>query len=162
MMERPLIPLVFALAGGIALGNYIYIPDLIAVLGLCATFLIFPLSFFTKKYTAAALALLISLFAIGILHVNLYLYSKPDENDIFHHADGELVSVEGLICENPHVRYDKTDYIISTRRLFKNDCAIPVHGTILLSVKGIKHQYNYGNVIRAKTRLRKLCFQTIY
>jgi len=155
MMKRPLIPLLFALAGGIIVGHYRHIPGALVVSALGIACVILFLSCVAKKYTAVALTLLASLFAIGILHVNLYLYSQPGENDILHYADGNLVAVEGLICKNPHVRLDKTDLTVSTRQLFKNDRTIPVHGTILLSVKGTDHPFKYGDIIRAKTRLRK-------
>lgn len=155
MMERPLIPLLFALVGGIALGNYFYIPELFVVSALCIACVILFFSIFYNKNSTVAFTLIVSLFAIGILHINLYLYSKPDENDVSHYADGELVSIEGLICENPRLRYDKTDLSVSTHRLFKDDLIIPIHGKMLLSVKSSEHIYKYGDVIRAKTRLRR-------
>ena len=155
MMQRPLIPLLFALAGGIAMGNYLHIPDLLAVSVLCTAIVILLISFIARNNKAIVSVLLVSLFAIGILHINLYLYSKPGENDISHYANGDLVSVEGLICENPRIGLGKTDLTVSTHRLFKNDRALSVHGRILLSIRGSEQTFKYGDVIRAKTRLRK-------
>jgi competence protein ComEC len=155
MAQRPLLPLLFALAGGIAFGSHFSIPDLPVFLVLCTALVIMIISAVVKQHKLLAGTILVALFAVGVLHINLYLYAEPGENHVSRFADGEPLSVQGLISENPRVRPDGTDLTVSAYHIFRNGCTVPVQGKILLSLKGSNRALAYGNIIRAKTRLRK-------
>jgi competence protein ComEC len=155
MAKRPLLPLLFALAGGIAVGRFLFIPNVPVILALFTALAVMIISAVAKRYHVLAGAILISLCAVGILHINLYLHTDPGERHVSRFADGEPLSVQGLICENPRIRPDRTDFTVSASHIFRNGNGRPVHGRVLLSVKGAGRSFTYGDIIRAKTRLRK-------
>ncbi len=154
-MQRPLIPLLTALIAGITAGNLIHISDPAAILLLFLSFIFLCLSIIKKWRISLLFFLLISLFFLGILNINLYLYQKPGKADISLYTGKNKITVEGLICKNPRVLSHKTDLIVSTTRIIKNGYDTPVEGKILLSVKDNKQSFKYGDYIRAKTRLKK-------
>ena len=154
-MQRPLIPLLTAFIAGITAGNLIHISDLAVILLLFFSFIFLFLSIIKKWRFPLLFFLLISLFFLGILNINLYLYQKPGKADISLYTGKNKIAVEGLICKTPRVLPRKTDLIVSTTRIIKNGYDIPVEGKVLLSVKDNKQSFKYGDYIRAKTRLKK-------
>ena len=154
-MQRPLIPLLTALIAGITAGSLIHISDPAAILFLFFSFIFLCLSIIKKWRSPLLFFLLISLFFLGILNINLYLYQKLGKTDISLYTGKNKITVEGLICKTPRVLPHKTDLIVSTTRIIKNGYDTPVEGRILLSVKDNNQSFKYGDYIRAKTRLKK-------
>ncbi len=154
-MERPLIPLLIALIAGITAGNIVHLPDIVAVLLFLIFFIVFSLSIIKKWKRYIVCSLILSLFFLGVLNINLYLYQKPRNTDISLHTGKDKLTIEGLICKNPRVFPHKTFLVVSTTKIIKNGGSIPVNGKILLSVRHNKQHFKYGDFIRAKTRLKK-------
>ena len=154
-MPRPVIPLLIALIAGISTGNTASIPDSGALLALLATLATMLFASATGRKVPFYLCLLISLFLLGIVNINLYLHPYRGIDDITRHAGKDRLTVEGLVCTSPRVAGDKTRLIISTSRIIRDEAIVPVRGKILLSVKDSNTVFNYGNCIRARTKLKE-------
>jgi len=154
-MERPLIPLLIALIAGITAGNIVHLPDLVAVLLFLIFFIVFSLSIIKKWKRYIVCSLILSIFFLGVLNINLYLYQKPRKTDISLYTGKDKLTIEGLICKNPRVFPHKTFLVVSTTKIIKTGSSILVNGKILLSVKHNKQHFKYGDFIRVQTRLKK-------
>lgn len=153
-MKRPLIPLLAALIAGITVGDLVHLPTAFALALLVISFGILFISIKSKRRILIFYVLIVSFFFLGILNINLYLYQRPGENDISRYAGNNLLTLEGVIHKNPRVFPHKTVLIVESMRIITHGNELPVKGNVLLSVKGNKQQFKYGDVIRAKTRLK--------
>ena len=154
-MPRPVIPLLTALIAGILVGSIAGIPDSVALTTLLATLAMLLFALITGRKATACVCLLISLFLLGILNINLYLHPYGGGDNITRHAGKGRLTVEGLVCAPPRTVGEKTRLVISASRIIRNGTAVPVKGKILLSVKDSNRLFNYGNYIRARTKLKE-------
>ncbi|MDO9515901.1 MAG: DNA internalization-related competence protein ComEC/Rec2 [Syntrophales bacterium] len=153
-MRRPVIPLLIALITGITIGSIASIPNGVALPALAAVLAALLFLAASGKKGLVFSCLLISLFLLGILNINLYLHPHWGRDDITRHAGKDRLTVEGLVCATPRIVGEKTRLVISASRIIRDGIAVPVKGKILLSVKDSNTVFNYGNYIRARTKLK--------
>ncbi|MBN2515142.1 MAG: DNA internalization-related competence protein ComEC/Rec2 [Deltaproteobacteria bacterium] len=153
-MKRPLIPLLVALIAGITAGGLVHLSTTFALALLVISFGILFFSIKAKRRAFIFYSLIVSFFFLGILNINLYLHQRPGKDDISCYAGKNLITLEGMISKNPGVFPHKTVLIVESMRIITNGHEIPVKGNVLLSVMGNKRQFKYGDVIRAKTRIK--------
>jgi competence protein ComEC len=153
-MKRPLIPLLVALIAGITVGSLVHLSSIVFFVVLIISFGILFISVKTKKHTCISYALIASLFFLGILNINLYLYQQPEKHDICRYTGKNLITLEGTIKTNPRIYPHKTVLVVESMQIITHEHEIPVKGKVLLSVLGNKRVFKYGDVIRAKTRLK--------
>jgi len=155
-MPRPLIPLLFFLIAGITAGSFIHIPALPVMIFLVIFVLVLLVAAVRTWKILIMICVAASLFLLGILNINLYLYPHSSPVNILNYAGSkEKCAIEGIICKNPQVAPYGTVFILKTIRIIKGGATIPVEGKILLSVRGGNQLYKYGDLIRAKTRLKR-------
>lgn len=184
MINRPFIPLTAALILGICTGYYLHLSDIITLVCLVfsLTILLFLsndilwkhlqhfigrtnghhgspfLQKIIKKLAGRSgltfFILSLSLFLIGILDINLYLYPKPGPEHIIYNIDKKSILMEGIIVESPQFSPDKMDLIISSTGIIKNGISVPVNGRVLVAVKG-HYPFRYGDYIRFPVRLKR-------
>ena len=102
-MPRPFIPLLLALMAGITCANLFPIPNLPVQICLVATLIMILLTLMRKWRRSLYPILLFSLFLLGILEMNVYLYPHPGKNHISNFHGFEKINVEGIICDDPQV-----------------------------------------------------------
>lgn len=155
-MPRPLIPLLFFLIAGIIAGSLIHIPALPVMIFLLIFVLVLLVAAVRTWKILIMVCVAASLFLLGILNINLYLYPHSTPMNICNYAGSkEKCAIEGIICKNPQVSPYGTTLILKTIRIIKDGATIPVEGKILLSVRGGNQLYKYGDLIRVKTRLKR-------
>jgi competence protein ComEC len=152
-MTRPFLSLAAALMSGIICGSLYPFPDIFLQIGLVIILFLIPLFWALKKHKLIHSFLLISMFLLGILDINLYLYPHVGENHIIKFVISEKVSIEGMICENPQVSPDKTELVVSVSRILRGGQYQPVSGLVLLNIRE-PYPFRYGDYIRFHTRLR--------
>jgi competence protein ComEC len=106
-----------------------------------------------KSAKLTAVLVTLSLFLLGILSVNLYLYREPGANHIINYVGKEKLIIEGVISENPESSPDRTELTVSASRLISDNGDIRVEGLVLLNVEG-RQEFKYGDAIRFRTRLK--------
>ncbi|MDO9528389.1 MAG: ComEC/Rec2 family competence protein [Syntrophales bacterium] len=154
-MRRPLIPLLVFLTAGIIVGNFTYLPNLPVTTFLLISLFILLLATIKKRKNLTMSCLLISLFFLGILNINLFLYPDPTPVNICNYANSkDKVTIEGIISQNPVVSHDRINLVVATNKVIRGGIIVPVEGKILLSVKGGQRLLKYGDLIRVKTRLK--------
>jgi len=152
-MRRPLIPFLVAFMLGITIGNFYRVPDQPLVISLLIILIFFLITSIKKTDKLNTIFAIVTFVILGLLNINLCLYSDPGSTHIAHYITKEKVIVEGIVSENPHESSDRTELVVSARRLIKVDREFSVHGRILLSVAGDR-EINYGDFIRFTARLR--------
>jgi competence protein ComEC len=152
-MKKPLFPLLAAMMAGIVIGNVIYIPNNLLLIGLLFTFVtLLPLSL--KKWKGLRMVfLMVSFLLLGVLNINFYLYQDQGLNHIIHYITKESIVVEGVISENPEVSPDKTEITVYATRIIRDNKNIPAEGLILLSVRDPQF-FKYGDYVRFRTKLK--------
>jgi competence protein ComEC len=153
-MLRPIIPLLIPLIAGISVGNFIHLPDPPLMVCLIMTLISLLVAMIKKWKAIVGLSLILSLFLLGILNINLYLYQEPGQRHITHYLGTEKAAIDGIICENPEVSPHKTELVVSVVRVIKDKSTIPVEGRVLLTVRD-QYPFKYGDFIRFRTRLRR-------
>ncbi len=152
-MQRPLIPLLCAFVVGIATGHYCRIADTALEISLLLTLVLLLIAAINRTEELIVVLVIVSLFFLGILNVNMYLYQDTRAEHVINYIGKEKVILEGVICENPETSPDRTELTVSARRLITDSEDISVEGLILLNVEG--HQdFKYGDAIRFTTRLK--------
>ncbi|MDI6775928.1 MAG: DNA internalization-related competence protein ComEC/Rec2 [Syntrophales bacterium] len=152
-MQRPLIPLLIPLIVGISLGNFIHLPDLPLMVCLIMAMIASLVAMIKKWKVIIGLSLIFSLFLVGILNINLYLYQEQGQRHISNYLSPEKTTIDGIICENPEVSPHKTELVVSVVRVIKDKSTIPAEGRVLLTVRD-RYPFKYGDFIRFRTRLR--------
>jgi competence protein ComEC len=152
-MQRPLLPLLIAVMGGISFGYVLEIPRMWLTAGLILGLVATLVGVWKGLKYLSMPAAMIVMFVLSILNVNLYLYEKPDPAHIVHHVGSDSLTVEGLISAPPQVLPDKTQLIVSSQQLRTRDTVIPVNGKILLNCV-TDEPFRYGQIIRFKTKLK--------
>ena len=155
-MPRPLIPLLFFLIAGITTGSLIHMPSLPVMIFLLIFIMILLVAAVRTWKILTMICVAASLFLVGVLNINLYLYPHSTPMDICNYTGSkEKCTIEGIICKNPQVSPYRTALTLETIRIIKDGAIIPVEGKILLSVRGGNRLYKYGDLIRVKTRLKR-------
>ncbi|TFG92742.1 MAG: DNA internalization-related competence protein ComEC/Rec2 [Syntrophobacterales bacterium] len=154
-MQRPIIPLLIALASGITVGSLVAIPGIPTLVALLATLAALLFLVASGKKDLVRLCLLVSLFLLGTLNIGMYLHPYCGRDDIALHAWRDRLTIEGLVCTPPRIVGEKTRLVIRTARIIRGGTAVPVEGKILLFVKDSNNVFKYGNYIRAQTRLKE-------
>lgn len=152
-MTRPFLPLVAALMAGISCGTLWRIPDLPVQVVLITALAMTSLIGIFKKRGVIHFLLLFSIFLLGIIDMNLYLYPHVGEDHILNFVNSEKMSIEGMISENPQVSPEKTELIISPSRILRDGQYHSTSGRMLLNVRA-PYPFRYGDFIRFHTRLR--------
>jgi competence protein ComEC len=152
-MTRPIIPLLTALVLGISFSNLFPIPDFPVQVCLIAALLLILLGLFKKWGRLHRFALLCSLFALGILEMNLSLNPHLGNEHITKFLGDEKITVEGVVCDYPQVSPEKTELIVSASRILVNGQYLAVSGRVLLNIRE-PYPFRYGNVIRFQSKLR--------
>jgi competence protein ComEC len=155
-MPRPLIPLLFFLIAGITAGSLIHMPALPVMIFLLIFVLVLLAAAVRMWKIPIMVCIAASLFLLGILNINLYLYPHSTPMNICNYAGSkEKCAIEGIICKDPQVSPYRTALTLETIRIIKDGATIPVEGKILLSVRGGNRLYKYGDLIRVKTRPKR-------
>jgi competence protein ComEC len=152
-MERPLLPLLFANALGIAIGNSYQITNLPLSISLIITFIFLLIASIKRLDKLIPIALSLSSVILGILNINIYLYQELKPNHISHYINKDKVTVEGIIIENPQLSSERNELTVSTSSIIKDGTSIPVEGLILLNVDN-NQEFHYGDYVRFKTSLK--------
>jgi competence protein ComEC len=152
-MPRPVVPLLIALMAGIACANLFPIPNLPVQVCLVVALIMILLTLIRKRGRTLYPILLSSLFLLGILEMNVYLYPYPGKDHISNFHRFEKINVEGVICDDPQVSTEKTELIVSASRVLINDRYIPVSGRVLLNVRE-PYPFHYGDYIRFQSKIR--------
>ncbi|MEA1935419.1 MAG: DNA internalization-related competence protein ComEC/Rec2, partial [Thermodesulfobacteriota bacterium] len=140
---------------GITVGNLIYIPNLPVMIFLFISLLVLLPATIKKQKNLTMGCLFTSLFFLGILNINLCLHPDPTPMNIYNYANSkEKITIEGVICKNPLTSPDRTNLIVAVTKIIKDGAITPVEGKMLLSVRNGGWLYKYGDLIRAKTRLK--------
>jgi len=153
-MERPLIPLLCTFISGITIGHFLRIADTPLVISLLLTLILLLAASIKKSDKLIAILVILSLFLLGILNVNMYLYQDTGAKHIINYVGKEKLILEGVICENPESSPDRTELTVSANRLISDNADTRVEGLILLNVEG-RQEFKYGDAIRFKTRLKE-------
>jgi competence protein ComEC len=152
-MQRPIIPLVIVLMAGISCAHLFPIPDLPVQICLTAALILILSAMIRKSRLIFDTVLLFSLFLLGILVMNFYIYPHRGTNHISNFLGSERTSVEGVVCDNPQVTPEKTELVVSASRILLNGRYLPVSGRVLLNIRGAC-SFRYGDYIRFQSRLR--------
>ena len=152
-MQKPIIPLLIAVIAGIIIGNYTDLSNTSVLSFSLAALILLFFSFIRVHYRLLFCGLLFLLFLFGILNTRVSLYQKPVKNDISLYA-GRGIVIHGLVCKSPETSPLKTTFIIEKVKIIQKEEVIPVHGRVSLSVKNNVRNFEYGDYIKAKTRLR--------
>ena len=139
---------------GITAGNLIHVSDLPVMIFLSIALLLLLLATIKGWKNLIMGCLAVSLFLLGILNINLCLYPHTTPANICNYAGKEKITIEGVICKNPLVSPDRANLIVAATEIIKDGTITPVEGKILLSVRNGGWLYKYGDLIRAKTRLK--------
>jgi competence protein ComEC len=154
-MQRPLIPLLVFLTAGIIFGNFNYVPHTLVTIFLLLSLIVLLLATIKKRKKLAMICLFMSLFFLGILNINFLLYTDPTPVNIYSYANSkDKVTIEGIISQNPLVSNDRINLVVAVNKVIKDGMIIPVEGKTLLSVKSGQRLLKYGDLIRARTRLK--------
>jgi competence protein ComEC len=154
-MKQPIIPLLVAISLGIIAGNTYQLSTLPLVLALTSVLTVLLFAAISQFKTLIATFVIITSFTYGFLIIQVYDHERRGTNHIANQIPGEHVTIEGMICETPHVFPDRTDLSVATRVLSNGNESVPVEGPLLLSVRN-SHQYKYGDFVRFKTKLRSI------
>lgn len=152
-MMRPIIPLLAALVAGISLSSLFPIPALPAEVCLIASLLLILLGLIKRWEPVHRFALCFALFTLGILEMNLSLHPQLGTQHITNYLSDEKLTVEGIVCDNPHVSPEKTELIVSASRILVSGRYVPVSGRLLLNIREPQH-FRYGDVVRFQSKLR--------
>ena len=152
-MERPLTPLLCAFISGITIGHFCRVGDTPLVISLLLILMLLLTASIKKSEKRITTLVIVSMFLLGILNVNLYLYQDTGTKHVSNYAGKDKLILEGVICENPEASPDRTALTVSACRLIRDNVDIPVEGLVLLNVEG-RREFKYGDAIRFATRLK--------
>ena len=152
-MQRPLIPLIVAFMLGITIGNFYRVSDQPLLVSLLIILILLLIASIKHADKLIAILTILSFLILGTLNINLTLYQDPGPTHIVNYISKDKITVEGIVSENPRKSSDRTELIVTARRLIKSNTNVPVEGRVLLSV-AINREINYGDFIRFTTRLR--------
>jgi competence protein ComEC len=153
-MQKPIIPLLIAVIAGIIIGHDTDLSNASILSFSLAALTMLLLSFTRMNYRLLFCGLLFLLFFFGILNARVSLYQKPNKNDISLYTGNDVV-MQGLVCKNPETSPSKTTLIIEKVKIIQEEGGITANGRVLLSVKNNLTTFEYGDYIKAKTRLRQ-------
>jgi competence protein ComEC len=182
-MPRPILPLVIALIAGTAVGYLLRLPDLPLLASLLLIFSFFFLALIKKRGGIILPLAACALFIIGILNINHSIYRLPEAGHVVYHISKEKLTIEGIIDEDPQESPDGKTLIVAVRAIVKEppwlvattkhenpplppfskggigdlvfkDYYTPAEGLIMLSLPLPDVPLQYGDLIRARTRLR--------
>lgn len=153
-MLRPLLPVLLSFMAGITAGRAISFPESFltaALVFLCILLLVSTVKQWKRLGFSAAC---VSIFMLGILNVHHDLHAIPSAHDISRFADGEKMTIEGIVADSPRVFPERADLIIETTKIIETRSIVPVEGRILLSLNDNRRLPDYGDIIRFKTKLK--------
>ena len=153
-MQAPLIPITVMFILGIIIGNFFQIPNrcLMIALSISLIFLLFRTIREIRWF--ALFSLYVSFIFLGILSFNDYHDSTLHPFHIANLDYHGTIGLEGIVCDNPNRTPEKTDVIVEASRVVQNGVSIPVNGKALLSINGTMNIPAYGELIRAKVKLK--------
>lgn len=153
-MLRPLLPILLSFMAGISAADRFPLPDMLpaaALILLCILLLVSTVKEW-RRLSFPAVCLIVLL--LGILNARHDLPAVPGARDISRYADGEKMTIEGVVAENPRVFPERAELIIETTKILRARDIVPVEGRILLSLNNSTGLPEYGDLIRFKTRLK--------
>jgi hypothetical protein len=130
-MQRPLIPLLCAFISGITTGHFCRVADTTLEISVLVTLILLLAAAIKRTDRLIAILVILSLFLLGILNVNIYLYQDTSAKHIINYVGKEKLLLEGVICENPESSPDRTELTVSVNRLITDNEDIRVEGLIL-------------------------------
>lgn len=154
IMPRPLIYPTMALISGIMTGYFILLPSVPLLVFLIACLLGLLMAMRKKAFAAILPLVAAALFLLGILDINIYLYTPPSPHHIVHFVSKEKLTMEGLIEETPLESPSGQQLTVSIRKIIQANKSIPVEGRVMLTVQ-TNYPRQYGDFIRFRSRLRK-------
>lgn len=153
-MERPLLVVVTPLIAGIITATALSVPHLPLWFLLSLSLLTLLVARLARKPPLAVGSLTVSFFIVGLLNMGLYTQQVPPDDHISRYVDQGLITVDGIISDDPQVSLDKTDITVSAYKVFSDgSSSAPVSGKVLLGIKPAL-PLKYGDVVRFRTRLR--------
>ena len=153
LYTRPIVPIVLALMGGIALGiqfpGFVKAP-LIALVATTAA-----IAYLVVKQKAARLTPVLAFFLLGYLLIQPWISPRFPSHHIIHYADHEKWAVTGKIASYPKVRGNRCSFILAAEYIERNGRSLPVTGRIRVSTLGPGFNFERGDRILFEGRLRQ-------
>lgn len=153
-MHRPLIPILLSYLSGLIAGYYTTIPRSILLSSLLALLLLFIIIIALKKKSLPLFLSIIIFNLLGILFLNSSLSPQLPPNHIENYLSEEKIVLEGVLYKPPEPSLGKTRLYLLTEKIVKSDKLIPINGKLLLTVKELLKDFNYGDRVRFNSRIR--------
>lgn len=157
-MQRPFVPLLGSLIGGIILGHLLDIPDGYAfALGGILLFAIFT-TLRQRKYNFVFLFSFFALVNLGVLLMNAQVRQPLLADDVSRFIGKEKVIVEGIIESIDEVSVDRITITTRLSRLIVNDSWQEVRGRVILGLDksaDLTDQIGYGDYIRCQVKFNQ-------
>lgn len=144
-------PLIALLAGvGIAPLFSGYRPLIVFLLLLSASLLLIALVYRRKEFLYAVILLLFAL--LGILRYAFWREAPLDP--LMEAAIGSVVELSGMVDDEPDIREDSTNLLVSARALHSAGTSYEGYGRLQVSVARYP-EYRYGDLVRIKGKLMR-------
>jgi len=116
--------------------------------------------FFWKEEKTRITGIACVFLILGILRFVISLPRTPKESEIYFYNDKEEITFTGIVTKDPDIRIDKTNLIISARKLKSENEEKRVSGKVLVSVEKYP-EYQYGDELEISGKLKTpIVFET--
>jgi competence protein ComEC len=152
-MKRPLPLILLAYISGIIAGSYFYLPSywtLAAIMG-ASLAIVTCLASGRGKVALVLSPLLFGLF--GILFIGRVLHPDFPPYHLIHFAGDKKYHLEGVLYRPPEPMPDRTRLYVRGERIYLEEGDFPVAGNLLLTVRGRKGNWRYGDRVRFISKL---------
>jgi len=109
--------------------------------------------FFWKEEKTRITGIACVFLILGILRFVISLPRTPKESEIYFYNDKEEITFTGIVTKDPDIRIDKTNLIISARKLKSENEEKRVSGKVLVSVEKYP-EYQYGDELEISGKLK--------
>ncbi|MFC1909047.1 DNA internalization-related competence protein ComEC/Rec2 [Chloroflexota bacterium] len=145
----PLIYISCAWLAGIWLGSIFYLTPALILTGIIPL----PLLFFIRQRRKTTILVSLALFAL--FTAATYSYSsqhKVDESSLRFYNDHGIVTIKGMVVQDPEVRDKSTHLNFSVTGIKLDDSRNTIEGNVLIFVPRYP-EYRYGDVLQATGKL---------
>ncbi len=154
-MQRPLLPILLAFIAGITAGAASAPPGPPVIAAFVGSLILFLVPAVKRRRVYADLCLLVAFFSFAFLITGHEVHKPPGPRDVSRFSGGELLTLEGLVVENPRMLPDRADITVRVYSKVEENATEPVEGLILLSTRDTANLPDYGDYIRFKTKLKE-------
>ncbi|MFQ5675954.1 MAG: DNA internalization-related competence protein ComEC/Rec2 [bacterium] len=157
MQSRPALKVLIIFTAGVLLGKFFDF-SIVLALFLCGISFFGAFTFWYAdkgKVCAKEVCLVIALMLTGAILYELKTRAFPEDHIVHYTNSRQAMAIEGVIVKYPERRVDKTNLTVEVEKIFFAPDVLPVHGRILVSVANANCDYQYGDEIILRGRLRK-------